>query len=178
MLKVGKVLVVVDYQKDFVDGALGFPKAAELEEGIRKLVEEFVAQDAPVVFTLDTHGQDYLDTREGRHLPTPHCLKGSEGWSLYGSLDHYRNASYPHVYLMTKPCFGALNWSFLKEYEPTEVHFVGVVTNMCVISNAILMHTTYPQAEIVIHSQLCASFDPQMHQKALDVMKGLQMEVI
>ena len=85
----GKVLVVVDYQKDFVDGALGFAGAEKLEEGIAALVAEYVQRGEPVVFTLDTHSPDYLSTREGKHLPVAHCTKSSDGWRLYGKLERY-----------------------------------------------------------------------------------------
>ena len=172
-----KVLIVVDYQKDFVNGALGFAKAATLEEGIAAKVAEAIEQNQPVVFTLDTHGADYLETREGRHLPAPHCAKGSDGWRLYGKLERYMDESHEKVFLAPKFSFGAQNLSFLKEFEPTEFELVGVVTNMCVISNAVMLQTAFPQAEITIDSALCASFDDEMHQKALDVMAGLQMHI-
>ena len=159
----GKVLVVVDFQKDFVDGALGFPGAKALEEGIAALVEEYVKKDWPVVFTLDTHGPDYLSTREGKHLPVSHCQKSSQGW---------------HVYLAPKFAFGAQNYSFLGEYQPTEITLVGVVTNMCVIANAVILQTAFPNAEVVIDGRLCGSFDPILHGKALDVMEGMQMKVL
>lgn len=172
-----KVLVVVDYQKDFVDGALGFPKAVSLEEGIAAKVEEAIREDRPVVFTLDTHGKDYLDTREGRHLPAPHCEKGSQGWRLYGRLERYMDESHDKVFLMPKYSFGVQSYSFLEKFQPTEFELVGVVTNMCVISNAVVLQTQYPNAEITVDAGLCASFDDDMHQKALDVMASLQMNI-
>ena len=172
------VLVVVDYQKDFVDGALGFAGAEKLEPGIAALVEEYVKKDWPVVFTLDTHGPNYLETREGRHLPAPHCLKSSPGWRLYGSLERYMEESHPHVYLAPKFSFGAQNYSFLQQYQPERITLVGVVTNMCVIANAIILQTAFPNAEIAVDSRLCASFDPILHGKALDVMAGMQMEIL
>ena len=102
----GKVLVVVDYQKDFVDGALGFAGAKELEAGLLALVEEYIQNNWPVVFTLDTHGPDYLSTREGKHLPLPHCRKSTEGWRLYGRLERFMEEDHPHVYLAPKFAFG------------------------------------------------------------------------
>ncbi|MEA5012789.1 MAG: isochorismatase family cysteine hydrolase [Angelakisella sp.] len=173
-----KVLVVVDFQKDFVDGALGFAKAQTLEEGIAAKVADAVANNQPVVFTLDTHGEDYLETREGRHLPVPHCTKGDAGWRLYGKLEKYMEEDHKNVFLAPKYSFGAQNFSFLKQFNPTEIELVGVVTNMCVISNAVILQTAFPQAEITIDSSLCASFDDSMHQKALDIMAGLQMNIL
>ena len=174
----GKVLVVVDYQKDFVDGALGFAGAERLEEGIAALVEEYVKNGWPVVFTLDTHGPDYLSTREGKHLPAPHCQKSSPGWRLYGRLERYMEEDHPHVYLAPKFAFGAQNYQYLAPYAPEEITLVGVVTNMCVIANAVILQTAFPNAEVVIDSRLCGSFDPILHGKALDVMEGMQMKVL
>ena len=174
----GKVLVVVDYQKDFVDGALGFAGAEKLEEGIAALVAEYVQRGEPVVFTLDTHGPDYLSTREGKHLPVAHCTKSSDGWRLYGNLERYMEEDHPHVYLAPKFAFGAQNYSFLAAYQPTEITLVGVVTNMCVIANAVILQTAFPNAEVIIDGRLCGSFDPILHGKALDVMEGMQMKVL
>ena len=174
----GKVLIVVDYQKDFVDGALGYAGAELLEAGIAAKVEEYLQADLPIVFTLDTHGEEYLKTREGKHLPIPHCKKGSDGWKLYGSLERFMNESHDKVYLCTKSCFGVENYGFLKEYQPTAFELVGLVTNLCVISNAVNLQTQFPQAEITIDSALCGGPDEKLHKKALDVMAGLQMRVV
>ncbi|MCI8907114.1 MAG: cysteine hydrolase [Angelakisella sp.] len=174
----GKVLVVVDYQKDFVDGALGFAGAKELEAGLLALVEEYIQNNWPVVFTLDTHGPDYLSTREGKHLPLPHCRKSTEGWRLYGRLERFMEEDHPHVYLAPKFAFGAQNYSYLAPYQPTEITLTGLVTNLCVMANAVILQTAFPNAEVIIQSRLCASFDPILHGKALDVMEGMQMKVL
>lgn len=174
----GKVLVVVDYQKDFVDGALGFAGAEKLEAGILALVEEYIRQNWPVVFTLDTHSPDYLSTREGKHLPVPHCQKASAGWRLYGGLERFMEEDHPHVYLAPKFAFGAQNYSYLARYDPTRITLVGLVTNLCVMANAVILQTAFPNAEVVIDSRLCGSFDPILHGKALDVMEGMQMKVL
>ncbi|MEG0753874.1 MAG: isochorismatase family cysteine hydrolase [Angelakisella sp.] len=170
-----RVLVVVDYQNDFVSGALGFPRAAELEQGIAALVEQYMAAGDRVVFTLDTHHEDYLNTREGKNLPVEHCAEGSEGWMLYGSLRSYMNRQ--NVTLLPKQSFGTADFGNLFSLAPDEITLVGVVTNMCVISNAINLQTCFPNANIIIESNLCASFNEELHQKALDVMVGLQMQV-
>lgn len=173
-----KVLVVVDYQKDFVDGVLGFPKAPSLEQGIAAKVDQAIQEGRPVVFTLDTHGENYTETREGQHLPIPHCLKGSDGWRLYGSLERYMDETHDKVFLLPKYSFGAQSYSFLEPFSPTEFEMVGVVTNMCVISNAVILQTQYPNAEITVDASLCAGFDQELHQKALDVMASLQMNIV
>ena len=174
----GRVLVVVDYQKDFVDGALGFEGAKRLEPGILALVEEYVKTGDPVVFTLDTHGEDYLSTREGRYLPVPHCKKASPGWRLYGGLERFMEEDHPHVYLAPKFAFGAQNYSYLARYAPDQITLAGVVTNLCVMANAVILQTAFPNAEVVVDGRLCASNDPILHGKALDVMAGMQMTVL
>ena len=174
----GKVLVVVDYQKDFVDGTLGFAGAEKLEEGIAALAAEYVKKGWPVVFTLDTHGPEYLSTREGKHLPVPHCEKASPGWRLYGRLERYMEEDHPHVYLAPKFAFGAQNYSYLAPYQPEEITLVGLVTNLCVMANAVILQTAFPNAEVIVDGRLCASFDPILHGKALDVMEGMQMKVL
>ena len=170
-----KALVVVDYQKDFVDGALGFAGAEKLEPGIAALVEQYLAAGDRVVFTLDTHGPDYLDTREGRQLPVPHCRKGTPGWELYGSLNRYMRHS--GVTLLEKVTFGTLDYSCLRQNPPQEITLVGVVTNMCVLSNAVTLQTLFPEAQLVVKAQLCDSFDRELHRQALAVMAGLQIRV-
>lgn len=172
-----RLLVVVDYQKDFVAGALGFPQAATLESGISRLVESSLERGDRVIFTLDTHREEsYLESREGRALPVPHCYRGSDGWRLYGSLGAYMTDS--RVTLLEKGSFGSAGYAELLPQPPEEITLVGVVTNMCVISNAVTLQTLYPDARITIVSGLCASFDPDLHSKALDVMRSLQMEIV
>lgn len=179
-----KLLVVVDYQKDFVDGALGFPDAVSIEEGIAKTVQHYLAAGDEVLFTFDTHGENYLNTREGQALPVLHCLDGSDGWQLYGMVQaQCRETCANHqLHQIKKPTFGMSPADVLQLAEQLgdvqEILVVGVVTNMCVISNAILMQAQWPEAQIYIDASLCRSFDPVLHEKALDVMEGLQMKVI
>lgn len=170
-----KLLVVVDYQNDFVSGALGFAGATAIEDGIAELVESYLSAGDRVIFTLDTHDAGYLGTREGKALPIMHCTESSEGWRLYGKLGRYMESD--SVTLLPKVCFGSLGYSELLDSAPEEITLVGVVTNMCVISNAVVLQTLYPQAAIVIRAGLCASFDNELHTKALDVMRSLQMTV-
>lgn len=172
-----RVLMVIDYQKDFVDGALGFAGAEKLEPGILALVEKRRAEGAAVVFTLDTHRADYLQTREGRHLPVPHCIEGSDGAKLYGGLARYMETPDPNLFFVEKYNFGANDYSFLNDRHPEEFELVGLVSNICVISNAVILQTVFPQAEITVYSDLCASFDPKLHRETMDVMAGLQMNV-
>jgi len=168
-----KLLVVVDYQEDFVSGALGFKKAEELEEGIYRRIKAYLDRGDHVLFTYDTHSrEDYAASREGKHLPVLHCVPGTPGHELYGQLREFTEEKH-----LWKYNFGAREIMEL-DFDVESIEIIGVVTNICVISNAILLQTRYPNAEITIDASLCASFDDVLHEKALDVMAGLQMNII
>lgn len=183
MTAMKKLLVVVDYQKDFVDGALGFPGAEAIDEGIAKTIQHYLAEGDNVLFTFDTHGENYLESREGRALPVPHCLDGSEGWRLYGRVQEQccETCANHQIWQVRKPTFGMSPADLVRLAEQIgevrEILVVGVVTNMCVISNAIMLQAQWPEAQITVDASLCRSFDPVLHDKALDVMQGLQMQV-
>ena len=170
-------------RKDFVDGSLGFPDAALLDERIaRKILDH----QGPILYTLDTHTEDYLNTREGRQLPVPHCIEGTEGWNVYGKTKEALEKTGASGCLVKKETFGmppdelcqanCFEWPARGEVETVEL--VGLVTNMCVISNAILLQSKYPEAQIIVDASLCDSFDKTLHEKALDVMEGMQIKVI
>ena len=171
------LLVVVDYQNDFVSGALGFGAAQALEGPIAARVEQALAGDWRVIFTRDTHGPDYLNTREGRFLPVPHCLRGSGGWHLYGSLAAYEASSDPRVAFVDKPTFGSAGLASAAEAlcggEPGRIELCGVVTNICVVSNAILLHSRFLNSEIAVLQILCAAADPADHENALRLLAGM-----
>ena len=181
-----RLLIVVDYQNDFVDGALGFEGAELLDEPIRRKIEEYREASDTVCFTFDTHHQDYLDTQEGQKLPIPHCLDGSNGHNLYGTVaEELRD--YDRVFY--KPTFGstALFERLMKLQEiadslgtqPFEsIELVGLVSNMCVLSNAVIARTACPNTPIIVDAACTAAPDPAMNEKALDVLEGLQIEVI
>ena len=152
MNKAPKLLAVIDYQNDFVTGSLGFEGAAAIDDGIARLAQTYLAQGDHVLFTYDTHDDTYLETREGRALPIPHCNPNETGWRLYGKTQELPGLR--------------------------EIMVVGVVTNMCVLSNAVLLQAQWPEAQITVDAALCRSFDPVLHEKTLDVMQGLQMAVI
>lgn len=172
-----KLLCVVDYQVDFVSGALGFEAACALEVPLAERVKQALADGWQVLFTRDTHGADYLTSREGRFLPLPHCLKGSEGWHLYGRLAEYEQAVLPGVAFLDKPTFGAEGLPAavraLCGGEPEEIEVCGVVTNICVVSNAIVLHSAFLNADITVRSDLCAAGDPADHENALRLLKGM-----
>lgn len=172
-----KLLIVIDYQNDFVNGSLGSTFAQNIEDNIYNKVKNYLDQGIRVVFTKDTHyDEHYMETREGKYLPVMHCIKGTEGHKLYGKLVEFENNDDVEIY--DKESFGAKNLSSIIDGEYDEIEFCGVATNICVISNAIIAQTVKPNAEIIIDASCCASFDPKLHNYALDVMEGLQMQII
>lgn len=176
-----KLLVVIDYQNDFVDGALGFKKAETLEEGIYNKVEKYLNDGDKVLFTYDTHFENYLETREGKSLPVPHCYINTEGHELYGKLKRFVGAKNTLHY--NKSAFGIAPKDMLKIVseigeELDEIELVGVVTNMCVLSNVVTFQAQYLNANLTVDGTLCASFDDELHNKALDVIEALSVKVI
>ncbi len=173
------VLVVVDYQKDFVNGSLGFKKAESLEDGIYNKVKEYLSKGNKVIFTYDTHKENYLETREGKSLPVPHCYLGTEGHELYGKLNEFVNVE--NTIHINKGAFGIAPEDMIKLKETLgdveNIEILGVVTNICVISNAVTFQTSFPNANIKVIGSLCASFDDNMHNEALNVMESFQIKV-
>lgn len=174
-----KLLIVVDYQNDFVDGALGFTGAELLDEGVAKKVREYGEdKDSLVYLTLDTHHSDYLNTREGKKLPIEHCIKGTEGWKVYGETK--KALMEVEALQLEKYTFGVSldTYGVLLPDKVESVELIGLVTNMCVISNAVVFQARYPEAQIIVDASLCGSFDKEMHEKALDVMESMYIKII
>ena len=167
-----KLLVVVDYQNDFVNGSLGF-KDAELIDGfIAAKVEAYRAEGADIVYTMDTHGPQYLDMQEGKKLPVMHCQNGTEGWKLYGKTGE----ACKDAMTIGKHTFGSMDlaeMALFKGYDQIEI--CGVVTNICVMANAVLSKTALPDADIIVDSALTASNDEQLHKAALLTMESMQI---
>ncbi|GCD11695.1 cysteine hydrolase family protein [Clostridium tagluense] len=177
-----KLLLVVDYQNDFVVGSLGFLRAIEIENNIYQKVKEYQKNKDYVMFTYDTHHEDYLATREGKHLPVIHCMKGTFGHKLYGKLQKFINldqsASYGDHVNKSTFALGQNIFKLIKDINIDEIEIIGIVTDKCVISNAISFQTAFPNAEITIDASCCASNDDDLHEKALDIMESLQMKII
>ena len=171
-----KCLIVVDYQNDFVSGTLGNPKAADLEDGIAQKIKQYRENGGEVMFTFDTHFDDYLDTQEGRKLPFAHCIKDTHGHKLYGKVGDQILESDKRFY---KNTFGSDElYQHLKTERFESIELVGVVSNICVISNAVLAKTAQPETPILVDARCTASNDITLHQAALDVMESLHIEVI
>lgn len=168
-----KVLAVIDMQKDFIDGALGTAEAVAIVPAVARKIEEFKKQGYDVVFTRDTHYEDYLDTMEGRKLPVVHCVKGTPGWEITPELDT------SGCTIINKPTFGSYE---LAEYiagdlKVEEVVVIGLCTDICVISNAMLIKARAPELKITVDSACCAGVTPQSHQNALDAMKMCHIDI-
>lgn len=171
-----RVLIVVDYQNDFVTGSLGFPGAEALAGPIVERIKEYRKNGDDIIFTVDTHDTDYLDTQEGRKLPVEHCIRETEGWYIQ---DKVAEASKDKDEFFCKPTFPSLelgNW--LEECDYAQVELCGLVSHICVLSNAVIAKAALPEAEIVVDANLTASHDPVMHEKALDILEGLQVTVL
>lgn len=170
-----KLLIVVDYQVDFVDGALGSPHAKAIEQPIVDKINAYYAEGQDIVFTLDTHDEHYRKTQEGKKLPVPHCIKGTPGWALYGKVGRWKEKT-----CFEKPAFACTAlYDYLKTHQEYEqIELVGVVTNICVISNAVLAKAANLHAEVIVDAACTASNDLVLHEKALDVMESMQVTVI
>lgn len=168
-----KCLIVIDYQNDFVSGTLGFSKAVELDNRIAQKIKEYHVNGDDVLFTFDTHHEDYLKSREGHYLPVAHCIKGTVGHALYGKTSESRMTE---DRCFEKNTFGSDGlYEYLKKTMYKRIELAGVVTNICVISNAVLAKTAQPETDIVVDVSCVASNDEGLNEAALKVMEGLQI---
>lgn len=175
-----KILIVIDMQNDFVTGPLGTSEAVFISEKIKqKLINEPL--QTQIIFTRDTHQDNYLNTAEGEKLPVEHCIEETPGWCI---IDPLRTAAKEKLTtIINKPSFGYKEWNsiiphFLDDVFKDEIEIVGVCTDICVISNALILKTLYPDIKISVDASCCAGTTPEMHKKALDVMKSCQIDII
>lgn len=169
-----RLLVVVDMQNDFVDGALGTAEAEAIVAAVVKKVAEAINENTNVVFTRDTHGDNYLSSKEGKMLPVPHCISGTEGWRIIPQLEPYVNG----CKIFDKPTFGSVDlmeYALAEKFDAVEV--IGLCTDICVISNVMLLKAALPEADITVDSNCCAGVTPQSHENALAAMKMCQITV-
>lgn len=173
-----KILIVVDMQNDFVDGALGTPEAQAIVPAVAEKIRAYRADpDAEVLATLDTHTPDYLSTQEGRLLPVPHCIRETDGWQLAPTVAEALGGA-PRI---EKPTFGSVTLARLlvekNAQEPISVEFVGLCTDICVVSNALLIKAALPEVPITVDSRCCAGVTPEKHLAALETMRSCQIAV-
>lgn len=172
-----KILVVVDIQNDFVDGTLGTPEAVAIIDNAAEKIKSF---DGDIFVTFDTHYENYMDTLEGKKLPVPHCIKGTDGWQLNVKIaDALKNKSYKTVEKLT---FGSVELpELVKEVigdETAEITLIGLCTDICVVSNALLLKANFLDSEICVDASCCAGVTRDTHNAALQTMKCCQINVI
>lgn len=172
-----KVLVVVDMQKDFVDGALGSNEAVAIVDNVVNKINEF---DGEIIVTYDTHQENYMETREGKYLPVPHCIENTDGWQLNNKVANALGNK-KEITIIHKPTFGSTELVKLFSYEDekdVEVTLIGLCTDICVVSNAMLLKANYPEMNIVVDVSCCAGVTVESHNAALTTMKMCQIDVI
>lgn len=168
-----KLLVVVDMQNDFIGGALGTQEAQSILPAVRARIADARKEGEEVAFTRDTHGEEYLSTQEGKNLPVPHCIAGTAGHEIAAGL------CLAGERVFDKPAFGSIELaSYVKERGFAAVELVGVCTDICVISNALLIKAFCPEAEVCVRAGCCAGVTPQSHQTALAAMRACQVKIL
>ena len=171
-----KYLIVVDMQNDFIEGALGSNEAVAIVDNVVNKINEF---DGDIIVTYDTHNENYMETREGKYLPVAHCIENTEGWQLNAEVENALCGK--NVKKIKKPTFGSVELvELFRKYDAlnTEVTLIGLCTDICVVSNAMLLKAYYPEMNINIDAKCCAGVTPETHEAALMTMKMCQMNVI
>ena len=165
-------LIVIDMQNDFIDGALGTPEAQAMLPRAVERIRGF--RDGAVIATMDTHEADYLDTAEGQKLPVVHCVRGTEGWQIAPAVKEALGAD---CVIVEKPTFGSVRLPGLIE-DPESIELIGLCTDICVVSNALLLKAHFPEVPIRVDSNCCAGVTPEKHRAALETMASCQIEIL
>ena len=172
-----RLLIVVDMQTDFVDGALGTPEAVAILPAVRARIQAAKAAGEEILFTRDTHQPNYMETQEGRNLPVVHCVEGTPGWQIVPQLRDLAEG----CDVIDKPTFGSLQLPAVLASRLGDkmgsITLVGLCTDICVISNAMLLKASFPEAEITVDAACCAGVTPQSHKNALEAMKMCQINI-
>lgn len=164
-----RTLIVIDMQKDFIDGALGTKEAVSIVPNVKNKIQEYYNRGDEIIYTRDTHHKDYMETREGKYLPVIHCTKESDGWEIPKEL------MIDNSVIIDKPDFGYGGW---KDYKFEEVELIGLCTDICVVTNALLLRTYHPKIKITVDASCCAGVTPESHEAALLTMKMCQIEIV
>ena len=171
-----KILIVVDMQNDFIDGALGTKEAEQIVEPVMHKIKEY--NTGNIYATRDTHGTDYLSTQEGKNLPVEHCVKGTKGWEIRAEIAELLDGAV----IVDKPSFGSLELAELlyeeNKKEELEIELIGLCTDICVVSNAILLKAKMPEVKISVDASCCAGVTPESHAAALETMKMCQINIL
>ena len=169
-------IIIIDMQNDFIDAALGTKEAVGIVETVKEKIRSYPAAD--VIATMDTHGENYMQTQEGKYLPVPHCIKGSDGWQIRPDIAELL----AEAKIYEKPTFGstalAADLKQLSGKEEIELELIGFCTDICVVSNALLLKATMPEVKISVDAACCAGVTPGKHQAALETMRSCQIQVM
>lgn len=163
-----KTLIVIDMQKDFIDGSLGTKEAVSIVDKVKEKIKQYKENGEQIIYTRDTHPENYLETREGKYLPVVHCVKGSEGWLIPEEL------RVEGCEVIDKPSFGYTGW---EKYNFEEIEIIGLCTDICVVSNALILKALYPEIKITVDASCCAGVTRESHKAALLTMKMCQIEI-
>lgn len=170
-----KILIVIDMQNDFIDAALGTKEALSIVEAVKNKIRSYAPEN--VIATMDTHAENYMETQEGKYLPVPHCIKGSEGWKIRSDIA----ALLEGAKIYEKPTFGstalAEDLRELSKKEEIELELIGLCTDICVASNALLLKAFMPEVKICVDASCCAGVTPEKHLAALETMRSCQIQV-
>ena len=168
-------LIVVDMQTDFIDGSLGTAEAVAIKPAVLNKIHSFPGE---IFATVDTHGENYMDTQEGKYLPVPHCIRGTEGWKIRPDIEELLKGA--KIY--EKPTFGSVKMAAdlkaLSEREEIELELIGLCTDICVASNALLLKAAMPEVKISVDPACCAGVTPEKHEAALETMRSCQIQVL
>lgn len=163
-----KTLIVIDMQNDFISDALGSKEAQAIVENAKAKIAAYKESGNKIIYTRDTHGEDYLNTPEGKKLPVIHCVKGTKGWEIADGL--YIEGSE----IIDKPTFGYMGWD---KMHFDEIELIGLCTDICVVSNAMILKAAFPNVNITVDASCCAGVTPETHKAALATMKMCQIDV-
>ena len=170
-----KIIIVIDMQNDFIDGSLGTKEAEAIVPAVIEKIKEYPKQD--VYATRDTHPKDYLNTQEGKNLPVEHCIKGTKGWEIKAGIAELIQEN--HIF--DKQTFGSVQLAEavkkMNEEEPLEIELIGLCTDICVVSNALLLKAFMPEVRISVDSSCCAGVTPEKHEAALETMRSCQIQI-
>ena len=170
-----RLLIVIDMQNDFIDAALGTPEAAGIVDAVKEKIRSYPVEN--VIATMDTHTENYMNTQEGKYLPVPHCIKGTEGWKIRADIAELLDGAL----IYEKPTFGstqlAADLAKLSEKEEIELELIGLCTDICVVSNALLLKAAMPEVNISVDASCCAGVTPEKHLAALETMRSCQIQV-
>ena len=164
-----RTLIVIDMQNDFIDGSLGTSEAVAIVDNVKAKIKEYADKGEQIIYTRDTHQDNYMETNEGKHLPVVHCIENTDGWQIREGL-YVEGAE-----IINKPSFGYTGWD---NYNFEEVELIGLCTDICVVSNALIIKALFPEIKVSVDSSCCAGVTVESHNADLKTMQMCQIEIL